>query len=103
VNKAFGYAVDELLYGSDEGAGILPDSASDTVVLRLPDQGGVPVFHVQSVVDGRVYNGKLSARDVYSLAAKREARRRPADAIVQRNLQDQMDIRKRTELLLRKP
>lgn len=71
VNNTFDYAISELLYGEQA---ILPDTASDTAVIRLPDQAGVPTFHVQAVVDGKVYNGKLSANDVYTLAAKRKAR-----------------------------
>lgn len=71
INDLVEGAVEELLYGSKDGAGILPEKASDTYIGRLDDRAGVPMFHVQSVVDGTVYDGTLAATDVYTLAAKR--------------------------------
>lgn len=73
INEEVNLAVEELLYGGPAGAGILPDNASDTVVIRLPDAAGVPQFHVQAVVGGKVFDGRLLASDVFGLAAKRKA------------------------------
>lgn len=73
TNEHFGMAVEQLLYGKDDKAGILPETASDTSIFRMADVKGVPQFHVQSVVDGNVYEGTLSANDVFTLAAKRKA------------------------------
>lgn len=74
VNEEVAYAIDELLYGDADTSGILPDKASDSVVLRLPDKAGVPMFHVQSIVDGKVYNGVLAGSDIFALAEKRRKR-----------------------------
>jgi hypothetical protein len=74
VNDHVSLAVAELLYGDGGVSGILPEKATDTALIRLPDINGVPQFHVQSVVDGKVYNGLMSANDVYKLAAQRAER-----------------------------
>lgn len=74
VNEEFEYAVEELLYGAEGSHGIAPDKASDTFIGRLPDKGGVPMFHVQAVVDGKPYDGVLAASDIYTLAEKRKKR-----------------------------
>ncbi len=71
INDHFAMAVDELLFGEADTAGIGADSSSDVAVFQIDDKAGVPQFHVQAVHDGEVKNGLLSANDVYTLSRKR--------------------------------
>lgn len=84
LNEQFEYAVEELLYGKEDSTGILPDTATDTYIGRLPDKAGVPMFHVQSVVDGKVYDGVLAASDIYTLAEKQRTKKADKAAKFQR-------------------
>jgi hypothetical protein len=74
INEEFELAVNEVLYGEKDSHGIAPDTASDTYIGRLPDKNGVPMFHVQAVVDGKPYDGVLAGSDIYTLSAKRKER-----------------------------
>lgn len=73
LNDAFHGAVKQLLYGGEGEKGILPDNASDVAVIRLQDRAGIPQFHVQSVIDGKTYDGLLSGADIFKLDAKQRA------------------------------
>lgn len=74
ISDAFADAVEHKLYGGDGKAGLLSDQASDVSVLRLADQGGVPTFHIQAIVDGKDYNTILSANEVFTQAAEKRKR-----------------------------
>lgn len=75
LNEEFEYAVEELLYGKDSKTfGIAPETVEDTYVGRLPDKNGVPMFHIQAVVEGKTYSGLLAGTDIYKLAEQRKKR-----------------------------
>lgn len=98
INDAFKASVDELLYGSDTTHGILPEKAESTQVIRLPDRGGVPMFHVLAHVEGKPYEGVLTGADVFKLASKRKKREgeaiQPASTQMVRDAQQRLDSMK---------
>lgn len=77
INQHVGLAVDELLYGEGDTAGIGADPDDDIVVNRLPDgPGNKPMFDVRAVgKDGRMRVGVLNADDIYTLSSKRAQRK----------------------------
>lgn len=84
LNEVFEDAIDELLRNT--GA----DKASDTFIGRMPDKDGVPVFIVQSVVDGKPRNGVLKGTDIFALAEKAAAKRvKPTAQEMQRKMREE--------------
>lgn len=82
TDDAFKGAVEFLLYGDGDKAGVLASKASDVLVYRMPDdKAGVPQFTLAANVDGEMHRAHLSAKDIYKFSDKhRSAARRIADA-----------------------
>lgn len=49
------------------------DTPDDVAVIRLADQAGIPMFHVQAVKDGKVADALLNGSDILRLAQKERA------------------------------